>query len=107
MSRRLAFILAQSLRFAVVLLGMTGICFFPAPLRAGTDTVHLTAPHQQTGSTQFFITTISAHNDLISGDSALVRIGVSSVIPVTQVGVYLNNVKTTSAFKEPPAGSHV
>jgi Tannase-like family of unknown function (DUF6351) len=78
-----------------------------APVRAGTDTVHPTAPHQQTGSAQFVITTVSARNDLISGDSALVRIGVSSLIPVAQVGVYLYNVKITSVFKEMTAGSHV
>ena len=77
------------------------------PVSAGTDTVHLTAPHQQTGSAQFVIASVSARNDLISGDSALVRIGVSSQIPVTQVGAYVNNVKVTSAFKETPAGSHV
>ena len=107
MSHGLAFIFAKSLRFAVVLVSLTGIGFFPAPVRAGTDTVHLTAPHQQTGSAQFMITTVSARNDLISGDSALMTIGVSSLIPVTQVGVYLNNAKITSAFKETPAGSHV
>ena len=84
-----------------------GIGVLSAPVRAGTDTVHLTAPHQQTGSAQFAITTVSARNDLISGDSALVRIGVSSLIPVTQVGVYLNSVKITAAFKETPVGSHV
>jgi hypothetical protein len=84
-----------------------GIGAVSAPVRAGTDTVQPTAPHQQTGSAQFAITTVSARNDLISGDSALVRIGVPSLIPVTQVGVYLNSVKITSAFKETPAGSHV
>jgi hypothetical protein len=105
MSRALAFIFGKSLRFAVVL-PLTGIGFFPAPVRAATDTVHLTAPHQQTGSAQFVIITVSARNDLISGDSALVRIGVASVIPVSQVGAYLNNAKITSAFKETPAGSH-
>ena len=78
-----------------------------APGGAGTDTVHVTAPLQQTGSTQFVITTVSSRNDLISGDSALVRIGVSSAISVAQVGVYLNNAKITSAFKETPAGSHI
>jgi Tannase-like family of unknown function (DUF6351) len=107
MSRALAFNLVGSLQFAVVLLGLTGIVLFAAPVRAGTDTVHLTAPHLQTGSAQFVITTVSARNDLISGDSALMRIGVSSLIPVTQAGVYINNVKVTSAFKETPAGSHV
>jgi len=30
---------------------------------------------------------------LISGDGALIRIGVPSVTPLTQVGVYLNAVK--------------
>ena len=54
------------------------IRLFSAPAQAGSDTVHLTAPHQQTGSTQFVITTVSARDDLISGDSALVRIGVSA-----------------------------
>jgi hypothetical protein len=77
------------------------------PVRAGTDTVHLTAPHQQTGSAQFVITTVSGRDDLLSGDSALVRTGVSSLIPVSQVGVYLKNVKITPAFKETPTGSHV
>jgi hypothetical protein len=107
MSRAFSFILVKSLPFGVVLLGLSGIGVFPAPVCAGIDTVHVTAPHQQTGSTQFVITTVSARNDLISGDSALVRIDVSSVIPIALVGVYLNNVKMTSAFKETPAGSHV
>ena len=84
-----------------------GIGVLSAPVRAGADTLHLTAPHQQTGSAQFVITTVSARNDLISGDSALVRIGVSSLIPMTQVGVYLNSVKITAAFTETPTGSHV
>lgn len=83
------------------------IGLFSGPVHAAGDTVHLTAPHQQTGSAQFVITTVSARNDLISGDSALVDIGVSSVIPVAQVGVYLNNTKITSAFKETPVGSRV
>jgi Tannase-like family of unknown function (DUF6351) len=107
MSRGCASVLVKSLPFAVVLLGLTGIGVVPARVAAATDTVHLTAPHQQTGSGQFVITTVSARNDLISGDSALVRIGVSSLIPVTQVGVYLNSAKITSAFKETLTGSHV
>ena len=107
MSHGLAFALVKLPRFAVVFLALTGVGLFPMPVSAGTDTVHLTAPHQQTGSAQFVIASVSARNDLISGDSALVRIGVSSLIPVSQVGMYLNNVKITSAFKETPAGSHV
>ena len=86
---------------------MAGISLFPASVCAAGDTVHLTAPHPQTGTGQFVITTVSARNDLISGDSALVRVGVPAVLPVTQVGVYLNNVKVTSSFTETPAGSHV
>jgi Tannase-like family of unknown function (DUF6351) len=101
MARR-RFASAISFWLPVALIGL-----FSAPMRAGTDTVHLTASHQQTGSTQFVITTVSARDDLISGDSALVHIGVSSAIAVTQVGVYLNNVKITSSFKETPARSHV
>jgi hypothetical protein len=96
------FVSAISFWLPLVLIGP-----FSAPAQAGSDTVHLTAPHQQTGSTQFVITTVSARDDLISGDSALVRIGVSAPIPVTQVGVYLNNAKITTSFKETPAGSHV
>jgi hypothetical protein len=96
------FVSAISFWLPLVLIGL-----FSAPAQAGSDTVHLTAPHQQTGSTQFVITTVSARDDLISGDSALVRIGVSAPIPVTQVGVYLNNAKITTSFKETPAGSHV
>ena len=99
MRKRLAVIVPIWLPFAVIGL-------FSAPAYAAGDTVQLTTPHQQTGSGQFAITTVSARNDLISGDSALVHIGVSSVIPITQVGVYLNNAKITSAFKETPAGSH-
>ena len=48
-----------------------GIGLFSAPAVAAGDTVHLTMPHQQTGSGQFVITTVSSRNDLISGDSAL------------------------------------
>jgi hypothetical protein len=92
---------------AVVFAIVTGTGLYSAPAHGGGDTVHLTAPHQQTGSGQFVITTLSARNDLISGDSALVRIGVPSLVSVTQVGVYLNNAKVTTAFKEMPAGSHV
>jgi hypothetical protein len=82
-----------------------GLCSAPPSVAGGT--VQPTMAHQQTVSGQFAITTVSARNDLISGDSALVRIGVSSVIPITEVGVYLNNVKVTSALKETPAGSRV
>jgi Tannase-like family of unknown function (DUF6351) len=92
-------------RLPIVVFASIGV--LSAPVRAGTGTVHLTAPHQQTGSAQFVITTVSARNDLISGDSALLRIAVSPVIPVTQVGVYLNNGKITSIFKETTAGNHV
>src|SRR5438105_3272690 len=84
------FVSATSFWLLLALIGL-----FSAPAQAGSDTVHLTAPHQQTGSTQFVITTVSARDDLISGDSALVRIGVSAAIPVTQVGVYLNTAKIT------------
>jgi hypothetical protein len=84
-----------------------GIGLFSAPALTTGDTVHLTMPHQQTGSGQFLIMTLSSRNDLISGDSALIRIGVPSVTLLTQVGVYLNGVKVSSAFKETPAGSHV
>jgi Tannase-like family of unknown function (DUF6351) len=89
--------------FAIVM--DTGM--FSAPARAGADTVHLTMPHGQTGSGQFQITTLSSRDDLISGDSALIRIDVPSLIPLTQVGVYLNSVKITSAFKETPPASHI
>jgi Tannase-like family of unknown function (DUF6351) len=95
------------LPIAVLLANLVEVGLFSAPVRAAGDTVHLTAPHQQTGSGQFVITTVSARNDLISGDSALLRIGVPSLIPVTQIGVYLNNVKITSTFKETPIGSHI
>jgi hypothetical protein len=88
-------------------LPVAAMSMFSAPACLAGDTVHLTAPHQQTGSDQFVITTVSARNDLISGDSALVRIGVPSTMPTTQVGVYLNNANVTAAFKETPAGGHV
>jgi len=87
--------------FAIVI--GTGMCSTHA--RAGADTVHLTMPHTQTGSGQFQITTLSSRDDLISGDSALIRIGVPPAVPLTQVGVYLNNGKVTSVFKETPTGS--
>ena len=97
-------VVGACLCFAVLI--MAGISLSPASVRAGGDTVHLTAPHQQTGTGQFVITTVSARNDFISGDSALVRVGVPAVLAVTQVGVYLNNIKVTSAFTETPVGSH-
>ena len=99
MRSRLASVILISLLVAAMSL-------FSAPAGLAGDTVHLTVPHQQTGSEQFVITTVSARNDLISGNSALVRIGVSSAIPTTQVGVYLNSADVTAAFKETPAGSH-
>src|SRR5262245_52275994 len=89
--------------FTVVL----GIGLLSGQAAVAGDTVHLTMPHQQTGSGQFLIMTVSSRNDLISGDGALIRVGVPSVIPLTQVGIYLNDVKVSSAFKETPAGSHV
>ena len=63
---------------SLAIVAFAGIGVLSPPVRAATDTVQLTAPHQQAGSAQFVITTVSARNDLISGDSALVRIGVSS-----------------------------
>ena len=104
MSRFLKF---RWLQIAVLFSNVIGFGLFSAPAGAAGGTVQLTAPHQQTGSAQFLITTLSARNDLLSGDSALIRVGVSSAIPLTQVGVYLNGVKVTSAFKETPPGSHV
>jgi len=104
MSRLLKF---RWLQIAVLFSNVIGFGLFSAPAGAAGDTVHLTAPHRQTGSGQFLITTLSARNDLLSGDSALIRVGVSSAIPLTQVGVYLNGVKVTSAFQETPPGSHV
>src|SRR4029077_1279519 len=107
MSRRLETVFLSRLTIAVLFANILGIGLFSAPAGAVGDTVHLTAPHQQTGNGQFLITILSARNDLISGDSALIRIGVSSPIPLAQVGVYLNGVKVPPAFKETPAGSHV
>jgi hypothetical protein len=46
MSHGLAFALVKLPRFAVVFLALTGISLCPMPVSAGTDTVHLTAPHQ-------------------------------------------------------------
>ena len=89
--------------FMVVL----GIGLLSGPAATAGDTVHLTMPHQQTGSGQFLIMSVSSRNDLISGDGALIRVGVPSVTPLAQVGIYLNDVKVSSAFKETPAGSHV
>ena len=105
MNRRLSNLSWASI--AVVFAVVVYMVLYSTPARGAADTVHLTTPHQQTGSGQFLITTISSRNDLISGDSVLIRIGVPSVIPLTQVGVYLNNAKITSAFKETPAGSHM
>jgi hypothetical protein len=105
MNRRLSNLSWASI--AVVFAVVVDMVLYSTPARGAADTVHLTTPHQQTGSGQFLITTISSRNDLISGDSVLIRIGVPSVIPLTQVGVYLNNAKITSAFKETPAGSHM
>jgi len=76
MSRRLECIILNWLVVAVVFADIVGIGLFSTPARAAGDTVHLTMPHQQTGSGQFLILTLSARDDLISGDSALVRISV-------------------------------
>jgi hypothetical protein len=104
---RLESMIFKLLPVALSLANAAGIGLFSTPVRAGGDTVHLTAPHQQTGSGQFIITTVSARNDLISGDSALVRVSVATALALTQIGVYLNNTKVTSSFIETPIGSHV
>jgi hypothetical protein len=107
MSRRLAPTILSWLPIAVGFVNVMSAGPLSTTARAAGDTVHLTAPHEQTGSGQFRITTVSSRNDLISGDSVLVQIGVPFVISLTQVGVYLNSVKVASAFKETAAGSHV
>jgi hypothetical protein len=73
---RLQLLIFKWLPVGAALASAAGIGLYAGPAGAARDTVHLTAPHQQIGSGQFVITTVSSRNDLISGDSALVRVGV-------------------------------
>src|SRR5438105_3590885 len=78
---------------AVLLLG-GGL--LTAPVMAGAhddggddegDTIHRTRPHQQFGSRELQITTVSTRNDLVTGGDVLVRIGAEARIPLGDVRV--------------------
>jgi hypothetical protein len=110
MGRRLGSHILSWVPIAAVFAILTSIALFPAPVLAGADrdddTLQRTRPHEQKGSRQFHITTVSSRDDLISGDSVLVRIDVSSGIPLKQVAVELNGAHVTPAFNEEPPASH-
>jgi hypothetical protein len=110
MSRRLGPLPHSWVPIAAVFAIVTGIGLCSGPVRAGSDsdndTLQRTSPHEQEGSRQFRITTLSSRDDLISGGSVLVRIDVSSGIPLTRVAVSLNGADVTPAFGEEPPASH-
>lgn len=63
-----------------------------------------TKEHQQRGSPDFRIVTVSVRNDMISGNNVLVRIDVASGIALDRVIVDLNGGNVTSAFRALPGG---
>jgi hypothetical protein len=68
-------------------------------------TIFRTHEHEQKGSSDFEISTVSARNDLISGGQVLVRIAVSARIPLDHVAIALNDRDITAAFhSETPSG---
>jgi hypothetical protein len=110
MGRRFGSHIRSWVPIAAVFAIATSIGLSPASAVAGADsaddTLQRTSPHEQEGSRQFRITTVSSRDDLISGNSVLVRIEVSSGVPLNQVAVDLNGVDVTPAFKEDPPGSY-
>jgi hypothetical protein len=81
----------------VIIAGMS-LLGLPAHANDGDTVPQPTYPHVQQGSNQFQITTLSSRNDLISGGTVLVRIGVSPDIPLADVTVHLNGINVTSSF---------
>jgi hypothetical protein len=80
------------------------IPFLPSRLAAESDgqTPYLTREHVQEGSSAFRIMTVSARNDLISGNDVLVRIEVRTSIPLARVIVTRNGEEVTAAFRPLP-----
>jgi Tannase-like family of unknown function (DUF6351) len=99
MGRRFGSHIRNWVPIATVFSLVTSIGLIPASAVAGADsaddTLQRTSPHEQEGSQQFRITTLSSRDDLISGDSVLVRIEVSSGVPLNQVTVDLSGVDVT------------
>lgn len=73
--------------------------------KTGNDqTIFLTQPHQQQGSHDFIITTVSARNDLVAGGQVLVRIDAAAHVLLDHVTVALNGGDVTGAFRQDPPG---
>lgn len=70
------------------------------------DTIHRTRPHEQLGSRELQITTVSTRNDLITGGDVLVRIRAEAHIALGDVGVTVNGRDVTGAFHDEAAGDH-
>ncbi len=81
---------------------------WPLPAAAGADSdnslPYQTKEHQQRGSPDVRIVTVSARNDMISGNTVLVRIDVASGISLDEVLVDLNGGNATAAFHALPGG---
>jgi hypothetical protein len=104
---RLGFLTVNGMLVAAVFAIVASIGLGSGPLHAGDhDRLQQTSPHEQEGSQQFRIITVSSRDDLISGNSVLVRIDISSGIALKQVVVELNGSDVTSVFSEELPGSH-
>jgi len=68
------------------------------------QTIFLTNEHNQNGSRDFTITTVSTRNDLIAGGQVLVRIDVSAHILLDHVAITLNDRDVTGAFEQQATG---
>jgi hypothetical protein len=80
----------------------------PASTPPGPDnisTISRTAAHQQQGSPEFQITTLSARNDLIAGGQVLTRIDVAPEVPLADVSISLNHKDVTAVFAPEAPGS--
>ena len=93
-------------KLALLGLLLTVTANWPLPASAGADvdnsTPYRTKAHQQRGSPDFQIVTVSGRNDMISGNNVLARIDVGSGISLDQVIVDLNGWNVTSAFRALP-----
>ncbi len=91
--------------FALVVCSFVCVVFLATGIAAAEGPPYVTREHVQAGSHAFRITTVSARNDMISGNDVLVRIDVATSIPLSRLVVFRNGDDISSAF-HPLSGAH-
>ncbi|MSR06853.1 MAG: hypothetical protein EXR93_07300 [Gemmatimonadetes bacterium] len=95
---------ANIIRLVVLVTGLVGLGSVPARVFAQSDEPQPVKmqEYRQTGSAEFQIATVSTRNDMVSGGDVLLRIGVSSQLPLERVAVALNGQDVRAAFRAVP-----